>query len=157
MRTSLQFCVALGMLAVGYGLGINGALAPQTTQAQDETASEETLDKVKVAAAAVGIAMRALREDDLYIPAIEGVNSFAVTSGGLNALEDLENSRGVDPETFAGLYAGLAVDDVADNLGKDDQGRLTYKGKVIRMYPISRLAKMFETRKQLSGEEDENQ
>ena len=57
------------------------------------------------------------------------INAFLVLSGGGNALDDLESGHGVDPETFAALYAGLAIPEIGDHLAKDDQSRLTYKGK----------------------------
>jgi len=84
--------------------------------------------------------------------ATEGVNAFAVTTGGVDAMDDLEKGRGVDPETFAALYAGQANKEVADSLDHDDQGRLTYKNKVIRMYPVSRLKELFQERLRYAGQ-----
>ena len=89
-------------------------------------------------------------------PATKGLNAFAVSCGGVNALDDLEAGNGVDPETFAGLYAGLAKPDVAAQLGRDDQGRITYKNKIVRMYPVSRLKKLFATRLKYSGENQDD-
>jgi hypothetical protein len=80
------------------------------------------------------------------------------TTEKLNASRDAAEAamagRGVDPETFAGLYAGLAVDEVASELAHDDEGRLTYKGKLVRMYPISRLKRLFAQRSAASGESE---
>ena len=57
------------------------------------------------------------------------------------------------PETFAALYAGLAATEVQEHIDKDSQGRVTYKGKVVQMYPIRRLTQLFKERLKYSGEE----
>ena len=157
MQTFVRGTLAAGLLAIGYVIGVTGILAPTVSQAQKfgDKDAEVALDNIKAAAAAVEQAMHVLSENELYNPAITGINAFAVTAGGLNALQDLESGRGVDPETFAGLYAGLAVDEIMEHLGKDEEGRLTYKNKVIRMYPVSRLKRMFEHRSKLIGAESE--
>jgi len=155
MQTFLRVFLGLGLVSVGYILGSTGILTPELLQAQDAQATpmtKETRDSVKNATFAVDSALQALQGEEFYSPAIIGVNAFAVTSGGANALQDLEEGRGVDPETFAGLYAGLAVDEIAEHLDKDDEGRLTYKNKVIRMYPISRLKQMFAEREAIASE-----
>jgi hypothetical protein len=85
--------------------------------------------------------------------------------GGLNAKEDLESGRGVDPETFAALYAAaydlkklnLKDESLADwvdigLLDYDAEGRLTYQNKVVRIYPVSRLKKLNTQRRVLIGE-----
>ena len=148
MRTLARGFFAVSLLAFGYVLGVHGVFAPSASVAQEKKdgPSKETLEKIKGANDALGTAMAVLQQDGSYVPAILGVNSFAVTVGGVNAVEDLETGRGVDPETFAGLYAGQAVAQVAENLGKDDEGRVTYKNKVVRMYSISRLKALFAQR-----------
>ena len=73
--------------------------------------------------------------------------------GGLDATKDLEDGRGVDPETFASLYAGRASDAIEPHIAVDDQGRLTYKGKLIRMYSRDRLNSAFTVREKISGTE----
>lgn len=153
MRKLNRGLYALALLAVGYVLGASGVFAPSLSIAQEESdgASKETLDKVRTAGAALIEAMAALEQEKSYVPAIVGINSFATSAGGVNAIQDLETGRGVDPETFAGLYAGHAVAEVAEHLGKDDDGRVTYKNKVVRMYPISRLKEMFNSRSKLAG------
>jgi hypothetical protein len=90
--------------------------------------------------------MEALRKENAYVPAIEGLNSFAATTGPINAIDDLKSGRGVDPETFAGLYAGFAVSEVASKLTRDSEGRLLYEDKLVRMYPISRIKQLFKAR-----------
>lgn len=155
MQTFLRVFLGLGLVSVGYLLGSTGILAPAVVQAQVAQAApmtKEVQDSVKNATFAVESALQALVSENFYTPAITGVNAFAVTSGGANALKDLEEGRGVDPETFAGLYAGLAVDEIAEHLDKDEEGRLTYKNNVIRMYPISRLKQMFALRQQIATE-----
>jgi len=158
MRILGQSLVAAGLIAVGYVAGVSGAFWPAMLGAQEAATDlpEESADKVKAATAAVNAAMVQLQNDKRYTPAIKGVNTFAVTVGGLNALADLKDGRGVDPETFAGLYAGLAIDEVAEKISRDDQGRLTYNNKVIRIYPISRLKMLFALRDTLAGVKKED-
>jgi hypothetical protein len=159
MRTTIRWCVAIGLLICGYALGASGLLSPVAVQAQpavDEAAegldlTEPTLEKYKAAFNALQAAGQALQEEQVYVPAIDGVNAFAITVGGVNAIEDLETGRGVDPETFAGLYAGRAIDEIARHLARDAEGRLTYKNRVVRIYPISRLQQLFAERDRLAG------
>jgi hypothetical protein len=81
------------------------------------------------------------------------MNTFAILTGGSHAVRDLETSAVVDPETFAALYANLATDNVAVELGRDADGRLTYKNKVVRMYPVSTLRGRYAVRADITGEE----
>jgi hypothetical protein len=156
MRSGIQGVAAVSLLAIGYLLGASGVLRPLTARAQEEAdlPTKETIDKIKAAHEALNSAMLALETEKRYQAATKGVNAFAVSVGGVDALADLETRRGVDPETFAGLYAGLAVDEVKSELGHDEQGRLTYKNEVVRLYPISRLKKLFADRAKILGEED---
>lgn len=155
MTMAMRGLIGGGLLALGYFLGTLDVLTPQQAGAQAEPApsplSDDSKTKIKDAHAALAAAMTALQTDQLYNPATKGVNAFAVTAGGVDAIADLESGRGVDPETFAGLYAGDAVDEVAQHLGRDEEGRLTYKNRVVRMYPISRLKRMLAERARLSG------
>ena len=156
MRTLVRSLLGLGLVTIGYVLGTSGILTPANLRAQEaqNAPREETAGKIKVAAEALMIAMQALQEDQRYTPAVSGINSFAVTAGGVDAVKDLETGRGVDPETFAALYADMATDEVAQHLGLDDERRLTYKNKVIRMYSIKRLKEMFADRAKLAGGEE---
>jgi hypothetical protein len=153
MRALNRGVFAVGMLAIGYVLGASGVFSPSLSIAQEGTegASKEAMEKVRSANDAIAGAMAALEQEKVYVPAIVGINSFATTAGGVNAIQDLETGRGVDPETFAGLYAGHAVAEVAEHLGKDEDGRVTYKNKLVRMYPISRLKDMFNVRSKQAG------
>ena len=155
MRTTIRWCVAIGLLICGYALGASGILSPGAAQAhpaaQELELTEATLEKYKTAYNALQAAGTALQDEQRYVPAIQGINAFAVTVGGINAVEDLETGRGVDPETFAGLYAGRATEDIAQHLARDAEGRLTYKNRVVRIYPISRLQQLFAERDRLAG------
>ena len=81
-----------------------------------------------------------------------GVNAFLVLSGGGNARQDLESGNGVDPETFAALYAGQAIPEIQEQLGLDAENRVTYGGEVVRLYSRSRLSRMFAERVKLADE-----
>lgn len=154
------------LIGLGYWLGVSGLLGPAATHAQPTTPadaasaddpSEAAMEKIKAAYPALNEAMVALSREGRYKAATEGLNCFAVLAGGVDALADLESGRGVDPITFAGLYAGQAIPEVADELDFDENQRLTYKGKLVRMYSIARLKKMFENQRRYTGQETEKQ
>ncbi|QDU09605.1 hypothetical protein [Gimesia aquarii] len=149
-----QVVIGLLLITVGYVLGASQSFQSTKLHAQQNsgTPTEETEDKIKRGAKELVEAQSALEQENFMRPATKGLNSFAVTCGGVNAMDDLEAGNGVDPETFAGLYAGLAKPDIAAQLGRDDQGRITYKNKIVRMYPVSRLKKLFATRLKYTGE-----
>lgn len=161
MRISVSLFGGAALLTIGYVLGSSQFLSPAPLLAQAGGAGassgvelqEETKTKIRAAADALKAASDALVDEGKYVPATKGVNAFAVLSGGVNAMQDLQNSAVVDPETFAGLYADLATDSIAVDLGKDAEGRLTYKNKVIRMYPLSRLRGLYAIRADITGEE----
>jgi hypothetical protein len=158
MRTFVRWGVAGMLLAVGYGFGASGVLTPGSARAQpaagaapESGVTDLTLEKLKATYNALQAAGQALQEEGRYVPATTGNNAFAISVGGVNAIEDLETGRGVDPETFAGLYAGRALEEVARNLGRDSEGRLTYKNRIVRIYPISRLQQLYAERDRLAG------
>lgn len=156
MRTIVRLSAAVGLMAVGYFCGSVGVFSPGAADAQipeGSAPSVETIERIKASVDALRQAASQLRQDNRYRLATKGLNSFAITAGGVDAIADLESGRGVDPETFAGLYAGMALPEVSDQLDKDEQGRLTYKGRVVRMYPISRLQQMFQQRIEFAGSE----
>lgn len=148
MRTLGRVVVVTGLVGFGYVLGALHGLPDRMLLAQNKGTeiTAETTEKLKAARDAAQTSMEALQKDNAYVPAIEGLNSFAATTGGINAIEDLKSGRGVDPETFAGLYAGLAVNEVASKITRDTEGRLLYEDKLIRMYPISRMRLLFQSR-----------
>jgi len=134
------------LFAGGYWCGQQGVVATSELRAQGDTtrqgASEDALRKIRLAQDSVSEAQSALENEQLYVPAIEGSNAFAVMVGGINAIQDLDRGLGVDPETFVGLYSGFATEEVAPKLGYDDEGRLTYDGRLVRLYPKSRLRQL---------------
>jgi hypothetical protein len=123
---------------------------PLSVQPQQQRLPEEVMTRLKETHSALLAAMQELQRQNMYQPAVTGVNSFAISVGGLNVLEDLETTRSVDPETFAALYADRATEEVAQHIAKDEAGRLTYKGKVIRMYPIARIKQLFAKRDEIA-------
>src|SRR5262249_15479923 len=124
MRRKLTYLAALGLFGFGYVMGTIGFPGSTRLLAQgahtDKAAgtaesggpSEETAAKIKAADDALKIAMEALKQEELYVPATDGINVLAVTAGGVNAMRDLASGGGVDPETFAALYAGKATIDI---------------------------------------------
>jgi hypothetical protein len=168
MRTILRGGLGLALVAVGYVLGISGVLQSplaEAQQAQPETPgtpeatglSKEAQEKIKTAHEALVAAKEQLANENRYNPATEPeiLNVFGILSGGVDAVADLEGGRGVDPETFAALYADMAAGNLRADIEWDSQGRLTYKNKVIRMYPIAHLKQTFAIRRQLAGIEEE--
>ena len=149
MRTTVRILTVLVLVGAGYLLGSLQLFPPQKVQAQ--AADMETPEeKIKLAYRALKEAQDMLVARGRNRAAINGVNTFAVISGGVDAVRDLEEGTGVDPETFAGLYAGQATDAVAGKL-KMVKGRLTYNKKVIRMYSIKRLKKLYRQRAGIVG------
>ena len=147
----------LTLLALGYVAGQSGLLAPRGLSAQNAAApqgpSEDSGGKITSGFDAIKTAAASLKREGRYTQATSGINLFAVSVGGLDVKGDLEKGRGVDPETFAALYAGLATVEIQEHIAKDSQGRVTYKGKVVQMYPIRRLTQLFKERLKYSGEE----
>lgn len=154
-----QVFIGLLLITMGYVLGASQSFQSEKLHAQQNsgTPSEEAEDKIRRGVRQLVEAQSALEQENFMRPATKGLNTFAVSCGGVNAMEDLEAGNGVDPETFAALYAGLAKPDVASQLARDDQGRITYKNKIVRMYPVSRLKKMFATRLKYTGETQEDE
>jgi len=167
MRTSATITGCLILLGIGYALGASQILSPGLLLAQGgkgksktgadspaaQPLSDETKTKIKAAADALKAAMEALQGEGRYDSAIKGTNAFAVLTGGGNSLADLKSRGGVDPETFAALYAGLASDSVIVDLGKDPEGKLTYKNRVVQMYPISAIRAAYARRADITGED----
>lgn len=151
MTTLRMVAFALLMMTTGYFLGLAN-IGQQDVQAQQpgDLVDEETADKIREAHRRLIDAMEALKSDGRYEAVTEGPNAYLILAGGGNAREDLESGRGVDPETFAGLYAGRAIPEIKDLLGTDDQGRLTYNDEVVRMYSKSRLERVMANRTKLA-------
>ncbi len=141
----------LSLLSIGYLLGISGSLIPQNIKAQpaasanedeaqvDIQLSNEAIKEIQSAHESLTQAMETMKLEGKYTAATEGVNSYLVLTGGGNAIEDIQQGTGVDPFTFAALYAGLATEEISDDLSWDDSNRLMYKNKIIRIYSIEEL------------------
>ena len=119
----------------------------------DAAVSQEEAKAITDVFTAAQAAKAVLAGGGHYNLATKSLNVSAMVSGGVDAIADLEAGRGVDPETFAGLYANDANDEVAADLAKDEQGRLTYKGKVVRMYSVSKLKQVYQERLRYSGDD----
>lgn len=160
MRRVVRLSSSIGLLCAGYVLGslqVGGPAflrAEPQPQSQSQSLSEGIPDAVKSklreANRALVDAIQALGEEKRYVSAIQGVNAFAASVGGVDAIADLESGQGVDPETYAGLLSGQALPEVAENLSHDAEGRLTYKSKSIRMYSPTRLRQLFALRAELA-------
>lgn len=166
MRTSTTITGCLALLTIGYVVGASQVLSPANLLAQGSKAkskvsdgqappalSDECKTKIKAAVDALNAAKEALQSEGRYESAIKGVNTFMVLTGGGNALNDLKSNGGVDPETFAALYAGVASDSVVGELGRDSDNKLTYRGRVVRMYPKSVIVSAYARRAEISGED----
>ena len=154
MRRFRNLLGLLALIGLGYALGSTQALRLPLVFGQDGAGgpSDESRKKIEDANDKLKSAMDSLRQEGLYKPVINGLNSYAVLAGGLDSRRDLEEGKGVDPETFAALYAGDAIDEIAVDISRDEEGRLTYKNKVVRIYPISRLKRIHQQRQLLTGE-----
>lgn len=154
-----------GLLAVGYLLGSLSQFPVVRAQEGAAGPSEDSAKKIVAVNDALKAAVDQLKLESRYEVATKGINSYAVMVGGLNVKEDLESGHGVDPETFAALYAAafdlkklsIKDDTLADwvdvnLLDYDAEGRLTYQNKVVRIYPVSRLKKLNAQRLVLIGE-----
>jgi len=159
--------VALGgaLVALGYLLGTCSPFALVRAQDGENMPSEDAAKKILEVNDKLKAAVETLKLESRYEAATKGVNSFAVLAGGVNAKEDLESGHGVDPETFAALYTAaydlkklnIRDDSLADwvdisQLDYDAEGRLTYGGKIVRIYPVSKLKKLRAQRLVLIGE-----
>ncbi len=154
MRSIWKSVAVLGLLSFGYVLGTTGVFSPKPLGAQapaEDVPSAESLTKLKEAFAAIKSAAETLEQENRYVPATTSLNVFSVMAGGINAVRDLEDGRGVDPETFAALYAGEAKPDIKEHLDHDDQGRLTYKGKVVRIFSKQRMKSIIQERTRYSA------
>ena len=145
--------LVLGLMIFGTGYCMGQAhVGDNIVTAQDGQTGiqEDTANKIREANRTLAEAMEALRADGMYDSVTDSPNSFLILSGGGNAREDLDSGRGVDPETFAALYAGQAVPEIQTLLGQDSEGRITYNNDVVRIYSKSRLQRVYANRKKLT-------
>lgn len=149
-----QTCLLGGtMLAIGYVFGASGVLQPSAAMAQQAGGglSADAENKIRAVNRALTEAVDQLRSEGKYTALTEEPNAFLVLCGGGDARLDLQEGNGIDPESFAALYAGRATPEVAAMLGKDDQGRITYEDKPIQMYSRSRLARFLAERTRIQS------
>jgi hypothetical protein len=148
MRAIVRSFFCFSLLLAGYVIGSLQADHPSFLHADQQTEPLPTAirDRLRDTDRNLGETMQMLQEDKRYVPAIQGLNAFATTVGGVDAIADLESGQGVDPETFAGLYAGQALAEVTENLARDAEGHLTYKNKIVRVYSSTRMRQLFATR-----------
>ena len=150
--TLRRFATGLALIALGVGLGRTDLLAPPAATAQEEgemveeSLPEEAANEVRALNRALDSARGELERQDRYVAATESTNALMILAGGGDAIADLEDGNGVDPETFAALYAGLATPEVKQHLSIDDEDRLLYKGRIVRMYSRTRLKNLYERR-----------
>lgn len=141
------------LLTLGYCLGSLNMHQPDSLKAQADEDDNKYGREVLTAYRNVSKAMRDLNSllsaGGQNTTVSSGLNFFAVSVGGVNAEQDLEEGRGVDPETFAALYADLASPKIAEHLDYDELGRLRYKKNVIRLYSRDRLRALFHERDRL--------
>ena len=123
MRSPARILTLLTVFSVGYLAGTSNWMADSRLKAQP--VSDEVSEKIGEVFAALQAARGALDQDGLYNPASITLSATGILAGGVDAISDLESGRGVDPETFAALYAGQATDEIAVELDKDELGRLT--------------------------------
>jgi hypothetical protein len=147
MHRARHLVLAALLLGIGYvwGLASSGRHHVNAQEA-GQGISEDTSKKIREAQNRLQDAKDALAGEGRYEAITEGLNAYLIVSGGGNAREDLESGVGVDPETFAGLYAGRALPEIQTMLGVDDKGRITYKDQPVRMYSKSRLQRNFANR-----------
>ncbi len=151
-----QLSLIAALLSGGYVLGTldvlqlpaSWAQGPKTPELDEQVAtitiSNDAIKQIQGIHETLAAAMETLKLEGQYTSATEGLNPYLILTGGGNAIDDLERGFGVDPVTFAQLYAGQAVREVQDELSKDEQGRLLYKNRLIRIYSVERLQKQQE-------------
>lgn len=150
MQRGRQVITTVAILGLGYLLGSLQVLHLPLLFAQPaETLSEEAKKKIEAAYDALRSARDTLQVEGLHKQITKSINTYGILAGGIDSEKDLEDGKGVDPETFAALYAGDAVESVAVDLSHDEEGRLTYKNKVLRIYPISKLKRIHDRQQQM--------
>ncbi len=168
MRRAAVVLSGLAVFAAGFVCGHLGSTVPSMLNAQQDEPATLSNDGL-VAYAKTRKAVADLNDTfiaaGLSTSATSDVNYFSVSVGGIDVQRDLEEGRGVDPETFAALYAFEDQElgasgkkervfkrfgvDVSQHLDSDEHGRIRYKQKVVQMYSTERLNQLFERRDQL--------
>jgi hypothetical protein len=148
MRGFARTVSCLSLVSVGYVIGALHFSRPASLRAepQSEGLPNPIRDRLRETNRVLAESMQVLMDDRRYVPAIQGLNAFAISAGGVDAIADLESGQGVDPETFAGIYAGQALAEVAEHIRRDAEGHMTYKNKIVRLYSPTRLKELFAAR-----------
>lgn len=151
MQKLSLFIAASVVFAAGYLLGTTDAVTvPELEAAQDNRRmTADALLLYKQTLQELDKLGDTLISEGRLNAATAGDNFFALSVGGIDAIRELEEGRGVDPETFAALYAGRAIPDVSEHLSFDADGRLRYKGNIVRIYSRDRLKTLFRLRDEL--------
>jgi len=99
MSHMVRVVCCLGLFATGFWCGQTEVISTSELQAQQQAdaarqgASKDTLRKIRVAHDAIADAQSSLENEQLYVPAIAGPNSFAVMVGGVNAVQESIRKR----------------------------------------------------------------
>lgn len=168
MRRTVALLCGLALFVLGFVCGhLDSALPSTLTASQDEPVqlSRDALEAYNKVRKTVSEMNDTFIAAGLSTSAMSDVNYFSVSVGGIDILRDLEEGRGVDPETFAALYSfedqNLGATgktqrifkqfgvDVSQHLDSDVHGRVRYKGKVVQMYSTERLNQLFKRRLEL--------
>ena len=168
MRSSMQGAIAASLIGIGYLLGSAQIFQSAFAQSEDSAPSDDAVKKIAESHEALKRAVEQLQRESRYSAVTKSVNAFAVLAGGIDVKEELEAGNGVDPETWASLY--VATDELKRNrvkdesladwvdtnlLGFDNDGHLTYRNKVVRIYSVSKLRKVIAQRMVVLGESKE--
>lgn len=155
MKFRSHFLVTLSLMVLSYVAGTQQWLAPVAMLAQEGGVSKDAKSKIQEANAKLDAAKAQLEADGSYKSIMLATNVSAVMAGGVDSQKDLEDGRGVDPETFGALYAGEVTVDIKEKLSFDEEGRLLYNNKIVRLWPKSRLKKMYADRRSAINEREE--
>ncbi|NNJ27047.1 hypothetical protein [Alienimonas chondri] len=151
--SGLRLVGAGGALLIAFCAGrLSDAPVMPVAEAQEEAIDESIVARIKEGFEGLRRAQVALEQSGRYVPAANGVNSFIVLAGGYDVLNSLETGRGVDPETYAALEAGFAPQHVLSELGRDENGRLTYKKELVRLMSRETLRTLYLRRGEVLGE-----
>jgi len=148
LKLNLTLCTGLAFVA-GLFVGSTSVTSPQelrAAHAQEGRVSDETLTAFEAGNRRMRALTDLLVSEELHKPATADQNFFGASVGGIDSYRDLEEGRGVDPETFAALYADRSVPEIAEHLEFDKEGRLRYKGDIVRMYSRTKLKEVFNRR-----------
>lgn len=140
------------MFSIGYVVGTADLTDLRTVKAevqQSKRLSEQALVTYRSAQLRFNELGDFLESENRYRSITNDQNYFAVSVGGIDAFRDLEEGRGVDPETFAALYAERSVPEISEHIEIGDDGRLRYKGRIVRMYSRERLKSVFRARDEI--------